>query len=305
MINGIHHITALASVPQKNLDFYTKLLGLRFIKRTVNFDAPNIYHLYYGDYYGTPGSVLTFFPYKGIYQGRRGNGQITFISFSVSKDSLLFWKERLTESGVFITEFERFNQNGIRFSDYDGLGLEIIENENDKREWEFNNGVKKNHLIKGFHSATIDVLRKDVTSDLLINLFGYEIQDEDVDRIRFKQNNVAPDYIDLTTTKEKRGLEGGGTIHHLAFCVETYEEQFEIREKLIEFGYHPTIVLDRKYFKSIYFRDPNGILFEIATKDPGFSVDEDISELGNSLKLPHWQEENREFIEKSLPLLVL
>jgi len=304
-ILGIHHITAIAGNAKKNYDFYTKILGLRLVKKTVNFDDPGTYHLYYGNKSGQPGTILTFFPWEGVRRGRIGTGQATSTSFSIPEGSLSFWLNRFQEHGVIYNNpNKRFDEEVLVFVDPDGLKLELVSHsDTDSRTpWETEE-ISNSHGIRGFYNTTLSLEGHEVTANLLNDLLGYELLDEHVNRFRFI-NRVSQDanIIDLICLPSgKKGIVAGGSIHHIAFRVANEADQLEVREKLIEKGYDVTPQLDRNYFKSIYFREPGGVLFEIATDPPGFTVDEKLDNLGNELKLPLWLEPKRNELIEVLP----
>ncbi|MDQ6478418.1 ring-cleaving dioxygenase [Dyadobacter sp. LHD-138] len=306
LINGLHHITALASDAQRNVDFYVGILGLRMVKKTVNFDAPDVYHLYYGDETGTPGSIVTFFPYAGLVRGRKGGGQLTFSAFSIPTSSLGYWMDRLVQFGIpYAGPYRRFNETYLRFEDFDGMGVELVANDTDKRPGWDNGKIPKEYAIRGAYTVSLNEFKIDRTVSLLTDVMGHRLVAEESGIYRFESGEGGPgSFVDvLESPKDVRALQGAGSVHHLAFATESDETQLEIREKLLSGSYHPTEVLDRNYFHSIYYREPGGILFEIATNPPGFFVDETVSELGSSLKLPEWFEARREKIEAALPVL--
>lgn len=308
LVTGIHHVTALAGNAQKNLDFYTGILGLRLIKKTVNFDANQIYHLYYGDAEGNPGSVLTFFPYDGLKMGRHGKGMLNTTTFSVPLDAIEFWENRLKQFGVNYKEPQlRFETEVvIYFEDHDGLGMELIFNDYDKRTGYHKGPFNESNAIRGFHNVEIWHEGYEQTGGLLTEYLDHELIAESNNRFRFAADNSSGNYIDiLCEPNSLRGLAGSGTVHHLAFKTADRTSQEKIREKIVERGLNPTEILDRNYFTSIYFKEPGGVLFEVATAGPGFAVDEDIDHLGEELKLPGWFEKERETIEKALPKLIL
>jgi glyoxalase family protein len=308
-LSGIHHITAIASNPQRNLDFYTRLLGLRFVKRTVNFDDPQTYHFYFGDRTGKPGTVITFFPWPGARRGTRGNGQVAVASFAVPGDAIDYWKSRFKDHGVLCEERSpRFGDTVLRFADVDGLMLELIGSVrlNDV-DLDFESEVPREFALRGFHAPSLEVEKADATERLLTETLGFELGAQENDRRRFSLNEESVSAkIDLI---ERPGGAFGhiaaGTVHHIAFRAATDEEQLRWREKIIEFGLVVTPVIDRQYFHSIYFREPGGVLFEIATENPGFAVDEPVEHLGESLKLPPEYEPIRAGLEESLPPIQL
>jgi predicted esterase/catechol 2,3-dioxygenase-like lactoylglutathione lyase family enzyme len=306
MKSSIHHITAICSDPQKNFQFYTQVLGLRFVKKTVNFDDPKTYHLYYGNTSGEPGTALTFFPFEDAGTGMRGVGQVTKIQFAVPVASISFWIERLHKFNVkFDSVSKAFANSSIKFYDPDGLQLELVQtNENDVIE-PWTEIIPEEFAIRGFFGAELAVDKIEDTKDLLINVFGYS----EVSQVGFITRMVnlhsqAAKYIDLFGMKGwSPAISGSGTIHHIAFATENDDSQEELRQKVKKYNLSPTVQIDRKYFHSVYFREPNNILFEIATNEPGFTVDEDLATLGSSLKLPEQYEFMRQEIENYLPEL--
>jgi glyoxalase family protein len=304
---GIHHVTAIAGEPQRNVDFYAGLLGLRVVKKTVNFDDPETYHLYYGDGAGTPGSIMTFFPWGGARRGRIGTGQLTVTSFSVPAASLGYWTERLVEGGVrFEKPEERFGETVLSFPDPDGLRIELVAAGEDRREGWADGPVPAEQSVRGFHHVTLVVADPSRTATLMTDTLGFRQTGEAEDRTRYETGEGGPgNLVDLADgTGFPRGMMGVGTVHHVAFRVPDDETQLELREKVSSLGYNVTPVLDRNYFRSIYFREPGGVLFEVATDPPGFAVDEEPEHLGESLKLPPWLEPRRERLEEVLPPLV-
>lgn len=305
-IKGIHHITAIAGPPQENIEFYTGFLGLRLVKKTVNFDDPYTYHLYYGDETGTPGTILTFFPWADAMQGKPGTGQAITISFSIPEDSVDYWIDRFAEEVIdFETPFSRFGQQMIRFKDPDGLQLELVADPAAAEIAGWADGpVPAEHAVRGFHGVTLALDDYKPTAQLLLEVMGYEETDVDEKERRHRYRSAGNGtgiFVDLLDNPDLLGRMGKGTIHHVAFRVKDKKEQLQWREKLISLGYHVTEVKDRQYFSSIYFREPGGVLFEIATDPPGFPKDEPVKALGTDLKLPPWLESRREMIEKRLP----
>ena len=308
LINGLHHITALASDPQRNVDFYAGVLGLRMVKKTINFDAPDVYHLYYGDETGQPGTIMTFFPYAGIRRGRVGSGQVTATLFSIPADSVDFWIDRLREHQVaFQAPQTRSDETVIALEDHDGLRLELIANDRDSRPGWDNGQIPVAHAIRGFYGITICVEDPAPTVQLLTELLEYREVEASEGRVRLEAGDGGPGtVVELWCAPGmEQGLGGGGTIHHVAFSTDSDETQQQIRQKLAQAYQNPTAVLDRQYFHSIYFREPGGVLFEVATNPPGFAVDESVEELGTALKLPPWQEVNREAIVRALTPIYL
>jgi glyoxalase family protein len=307
LINGLHHVTAIAANPQRNLDFYVGVLGLRLIKKTVNFDAPDVYHLYYGDETGSPGTIMTFFPFGEIQRGRRGVGQLTYTSFAIPSGSLDFWMKRLAKLDVsFEGPHTRFSEEYIRFEDFDGLGVELVQTPDTERTLSFtawtSGTIPSEYAIRGFHTVALHELSAERTVRLLTEQMQHRHVAQEGDCMRFEAGSGGSGtFVDvIATTGEKRGLNGAGTVHHLAFGSNTGATQVEIRETLIDAGFDVTPVIDRQYFHSIYYREPGGILFEIATNPPGFVVDEDVKSLGSTLKLPEWYEPKRSMIESRL-----
>lgn len=308
LITGLHHITALASDAQKNLDFYGGILGLRLVKKTVNFDAPEVYHLYYGNEKGTPGTIMTFFPYQGIPKGRKGKGQLTVVSFSIPEESIGYWIERLQSFGIKHESLkERFDKEYfIYLEDYDGLGIELVANSKDDRPGFTDGNIPLAYAIKGFYGITLLEEEYGKTAGLLVDQMDHEFITEEDNRFRYSASGLPGDYIDILRDPDALpGRQGAGIVHHVAFATGDDTTQQEARIKLLKHGFNPTPVLDREYFHSIYFREPGGVLFEIATIPPGFTVDEPLESLGESLKLPVWEEQNRLEIEEQLPAIKL
>ena len=303
---GIHHVTAIGGDPQRNVDFYVGVLGLSVVKKTVNFDDPTTYHLYYGDGKGSPGSIMTFFPWGGAPLGLQGTGQLTVTTFSAPESSLGYWTERLVEHGVrFEKPADRFGETVLNFADPDGMRLEIVASSGDGREpWE-DGPVPAEHAILGFHHVTLSERDPERTARLMTEHLGFRPVEQDGGRRRLEAGEGGPgNLVDVVDgSGESRGRMGVGTVHHVAFRVPDEERQLELREAVASLGYNVTPVLDRNYFRSIYFREPGGVLFEIATDPPGFAVDEDPVHLGESLKLPPWLEPRREELEEVLPPL--
>lgn len=306
-ITGIHHITAIAGNAKRNLDFYTRALGLRMVKRTVNFDDPGTYHFYYGNESGTPGTILTFFPWEGIINGRAGAGMATEIGYSVSKDSLPFWADRFRQLQVPQgATAERMGEVFLPFRDPDGLTISLIAtNDPDDRQPWSTPEVPAAVGMKGFHSVTLTLRDIVPTASILTDIFGYRQEGQEGNRYRFRTDAIpTAALVDLVEApKEGRGLNGGGTNHHVAFRVANEDIQMAFREKILSRGLHITPKINRDYFFSLYFREPGGVLFELATDNPGFTVDEPLGELGTHLRLPAQYESMRKEIEQSLPAL--
>lgn len=298
-INGLHHVTSLASGAQENNDFFTKTLGLRRIKKTVNFDAPEVYHLYYGDEAGTPGTVMTYFPFPNAKRGRAGTGEVGITGFAVPKGSLAYWQDRLATFDVKnIASETTFGENRLRFDGPDGDGFALVEVEDDARTPWTSNGVTEDVAIRGFHSADMR-LRDAGASAELLRFMGYEELDtqDNVTRFHIPGGNEA-NVIDITQVNAPRADQGAGSVHHIAFSVDNREKQLEVRKALMDTGYQVTPVIDRDYFYAIYFRTPGGVLFEVATNEPGFDRDEDTAHLGEALKLPSQHEHLRKVLEE-------
>jgi glyoxalase family protein len=300
---GLHHVSTLAGDPQANLGFYTGVLGLRFVKRTVNYDDRFSYHLYYGDSEATPGTLLTCFPYPHSDPGRIGRPQPRSVAFAVPEGSVDYWTDRLESRGVEIEVVERFDDPVVRFRDHDGLRVALVETDAafESPAMPATDSVPEEHAIRHLHSVTLlsaSVYHTAATLEVL----GYELLDQEGDRVRYRTPGEYGTVVDLLDTDAPYGREGDGTIHHVAFRAgETPLADW--RERLLEAGLEPTFIKNRRYFESIYFREPGGLLFEIATIEPGFTVDESVDELGASLQLPPWFEEDREMIEGQLPPL--
>jgi len=306
-ILGLHHITAIAGSAPQNYGFYTNTLGLRLVKKTVNFDDPGTYHLYYGDERGSAGTILTFFPWDGIGPGRAGVGMATEIGYSVPEGSLDFWKERFAVHNVRFGELTtRFEEQLLTFEDHDGLALSLIVPKSDDQRlaWETAD-IKRDTATKGFHSTTLSLQRIDETAKILTDLFGYTLQAQEGNRYRFVTDAVDnAAIVDLLEIPDgQAGRNAAGTNHHVAFRVKNEEVQMEMRELIRSKGLQITPQIDRDYFFSLYFREPGGVLFEIATENPGFTADEPLAELGSHLMLPKQHAYLREDLEKTLPKL--
>jgi glyoxalase family protein len=302
-ITGLHHVTALSSDAQANLDFYAGILGLRMVKKTINFDAPDVYHLYYGNETGDPGTIMTFFPYQGLTKGRKGKGQLTITSFSIPINALDYWIKRLKKFGIPHTDpQERFEKEVfIYFEDNDGLGVELVANDIDERAGFSYGQIPLEYAVKGFYGVTLAEEGYERTAGLLIGKMNHQLVAEKGNVFRFSASGKAGDFVDVNCAPDLlRGLGGSGTVHHLAFATPDDKVQLEVRENLLSVGYNVTPVMDRQYFHSIYFREPGGVLFEVATSDIGFTYDEPKEKLGEGLKLPPWEEPHRPEIEKGL-----
>jgi glyoxalase family protein len=302
IITGLHHVTALASDAQQNVDFYAGILGLRMVKKTINFDAPDVYHLYYGNEQGAPGTIMTFFPYQGLVRGRKGKGQLTITSFSIPAGALDYWMKRLKKFNIPHTvPQERFSgEQYIYFEDNDGLGIELVANDSDPRPGFSYGQIPIEYAVKGFYGVTLAEEGYERSSQLLLEHMDHRLIAEKGNTFRFSASGQPGDFVDIVCTPDGlRGLNGAGTVHHLAFATPTDATQLNMREKLLG-RYNVTPVLDRQYFHSIYFREPGGVLFEVATNPPGFAVDEAPAHLGEALKLPPWMEPQRASVEQGL-----
>ena len=302
---GIHHVTAISGGPQRNVDFYAGILGLRLVKKTVNFDDPETYHLYYGDGGGRPGTIMTFFPWAHAPGGRIVAGQLVVTSFSIPAASLGFWTERLIEKGVrFEKPRDRFGETVLTFEDPDHLRIELVAAADGRPEWS-EGAVPAEHSLRGFHHVALAVENSQSTVELMTKTLGFGQVDETEGRVRLAAGEGGPgNTVDvISATGFPSGSMGVGTVHHVAFRVPDEETQLALREEVSALGYNVTPVLDRNYFRSIYFREPGGVLFEIATDPPGFAVDEAEAELGTHLKLPPWLETRRDRLEEVLPPL--
>ena len=305
-ILGLHHITAIAENAKRNLDFYTQVLGVRLVKKTVNFDDPGTYHFYFGNEEGAPGTILTFFPWEGIGKGSNGSGLATHIGYSVPKGSLEFWKNRFQQFNVNFEEGEIFGEKLISFNDPDGLQIQFIESSrpDDRKVWTTDD-IKDENALKGFHNITLTLKKADPTIKVLTDIFGYDLQKQEGERYRFATDAIdTANLVDIIENdKIAAGRNAAGTNHHVAFRVKDDNVLMEFREKVMSAGLSITPKIDRDYFYSLYFREPGGVLFEIATDNPGFTVDEPLKELGQNLKLPKQYEAMRTQIEEALPKL--
>ena len=300
---GIHHITVIGGPPKPNKHFYTEVLGLRLVKKTVNFDDPFTYHLYYGDKTGTPGTILTFFPWSDAVQGKPGVGQAVSISFSVPEQSLTFWMERFAELGIsFEMPIDRFGTKVVAFQDPDRLQLELVADPAAKNLAGYEQpGIPADHAIRGFYGTTLQLSDYEPTGRVLSRVLGFEFEGEENGRYRYAAN--VPELgsvVDIVVSEGRSGSMGKGTIHHVAFRAEDEDDQLQQRRELVGLGLNVTSVKDRQYFRSIYFHEPGGVLFEIATDPPGFLRDEEEAHLGEDLKLPPWLEPRREVIEQRI-----
>ena len=307
-VHGIHHVTVLASDPQATLKFYTDVLGLRFIKQTVHFDDYSTYHFYFGDETGNPGTIMTFFPFANLPPGQVGRGQVSATAFVIPDDSVNYWVDRLEDHDVDFDEpATRFDETVIRFRDHDGQPLELITGESDIEPW-MDGPVPNEHATQGFHGVTVKPNDPVATGEVLETLGYEEIAQEDTpqsgDWQRYSVSGDRAQYVDVEYDPNvPPGTWGTGVVHHVAFRTPDDDTQQQWRDTLLDTGLATTSMKDREYFHSVYFREPSGINFEIATDPPGFTHDEEVTELGDELKLPQWLEGDRELIESQLPEL--
>lgn len=304
-ILGLHHVTATVDDAQADLDFGIDALGLRLVKKTVNFDNRGVYHFYYGDEVGTPGTIWTTFPYKtrGVPAGIKGAGQVTVTSFSVPSGSLDAWKRRLRIRGFTVTDAPpRFGEESVVVTDPSGLNIELVANDRDRRAPWITSEIDAQSAVRGIHSVTLTVADPTPTLAFMRDLLGFEVSDEMDGRRRVSVNGEGPGKsIDVLTAPGIQAKNGVGTVHHVAMAIGDSKEQVKLRDELIRRGISVTPVMDRSYFQSIYFREPGGVLFEVATTAPGFAIDESVTDLGRGLKLPPWEEAKRAEIEAALP----
>jgi glyoxalase family protein len=307
-ILGIHHVTAIASDPQRNLEFYTELLGLRLVKRTVNFDDPGTYHLYFGDEVGSPGTILTFFPWPMAARGSLGVGQVTVTSFSIPQRSVNYWERRLLSAGTPVeVSGIRFDEEVLTFADPDGLRLELVAHSEAaaNRAWK-DASVPAEHAIQGFYAVTLCEQGCESTVEVL-HTMGFRKVAEQGNRLRFDvgKGGAGARADVLCVSEASYGDVAAGTVHHVAWRVADNDSQKSWRKRLVDQHLNVTPVIDRCYFHSVYFREPGGVLFELATDPPGFAIDEPVERLGETLKLPTWLEPNRKSIEQVLPPIQL
>ncbi len=310
-IRGIHHVTAIAGDPQRNLDFYAGFLGLRFVKRTVNFDDPHTYHFYFGDEAGSPGSIMTFFPWPGARRGRQGTGQIAVTSFTILPSAIGFWVERLVRHNVaFEGPAKRWDADGrtelvLAFKDHDGLMLQLVGHPaaEGRAAWEHAPGIGADQAIHGIHTVEMWEERGEATGQLLVDTLGFRELSEEGGIRRYAVEDGGPgSIVDVRAVGGFMRATGGvGTVHHVAWCVDDDDAEMSLRQHVISVGVQPTPMIDRTYFHSVYFREPGGVLFELATRSPGFTVDESLETLGEQLRLPPQYEPRRAEIEAVLP----
>lgn len=306
LITGLHHVTAVSGDAQENIDFYTGILGLRLVKKTVNFEDPNTYHFYFGNKRGNAGTIMTTFPYgKTLHKGRHGKGKINTTAFSLPLKSIAYWQERLEKHSIaFKHPQQRFDGEAfIYLEDNDGLGIELVFTDKENRPgYAFNENIPVEYSIRGLHHIEIWVEAFERTEALLTTVLNHQLIGQGANRFRYAVEDRPGQYIDLLCAPNAlKGLAGRGMVHHVAFATPDAETQLTLMRKIETFGQHTTAVKDRKYFSSVYFNEPGGVIFEIATSGPGFTIDEDLSELGMKLQLPTQYEKKREELNKSLP----
>lgn len=300
---GIHHITILAGDPLRNADFYVNTLGMRMVKKSVNQDDPGTYHLFYGNASATPGSSITFFPWPNAVQGEPGTGESVAVSFIVPRESLDFWRDRFNKHEVSHgVPFQRFGSKVLPFKDPDGLALELIfEDVEQPLESSWKGTVDKEHAIQGFGGTTLRLTEEDTTAEILQNVLGFEKAASTGDSSLYQTEASIGNSVIIEKSEPKSGKNGRGTVHHVAFRAKDEEELEQLRQQVRSLGLSPTRIIDRHWFKSVYYQTPGGVLFEMATEGPGYAVDEDPEHLGEKLILPPWLESKREMIEQRLP----
>jgi glyoxalase family protein len=305
---GIHHVTSITGDVQRCVDFYVNVLGLRFIKKSINQDMPDTYHIYFGDHVGSPGTAMTFFGWPDWPKRRPGTGQVTTVSFSVPPGSLEFWNSRLRKLGVNGKHASTFGTDAIVVADPDGIELELVA-QSSKQPWVAwpDGPVDRDHAIRGFHSVTMTVAQAKATFDLVTKTMGFRKTAHEGNRTRFETGEGGPhSIVDVVEAPEgPEGEESIGSVHHVAWRAADVAHQSGWREAVVKAGFNVTPVIDRYYFKSIYFREPGGVLFEIATDGPGFTVDESVESLGSTLSLPPWFQVRRDRLDVTLPPIVV
>jgi len=311
IIRSLHHVTATVDDAQADLDFFSRDLGLRLVKKTVNFDNPGVYHFYYGNETGTPGTIWTTFPYKdkGVRVGTKGAGQITTTSFSVPASALDFWRRRLKQQGATTTDRDTgFGEEAISVTDPSGLVIDLVGTRADERAPWIRGDVGQEEAIRGLHSVTLTIRHPEPSIAFLQEIMGFEVVNEAEGRTRLaagKRDEPGKTLEIVHAPDAPLAQNGLGTVHHVAFAVSDPDDQVRKRDELLKLGWQVTDVMDRQYFTSIYFREPGGVLYEIATVPPGFTIDETVKGLGQELKLPPWEEPRRERIEQVLPKISL
>ncbi|MGE6368177.1 ring-cleaving dioxygenase [Planococcus kocurii] len=298
---GIHHITAIVGDPQENVDFYAGVLGLRLVKKTVNFDDLDTYHLYFGDKTAKPGTIITFFPWGNAYKGKIGDGQVGVTTYAVPTGALAFWEKRLQKFEIPFSKTTRFEERYLAFDDPHGLHLELVERQSGQlNNWETQE-VTEDVAIKGFGGATLYTANAEKTAELLETVLGLEKIGEEHDLLRFRAANDLGNIIDVKLSPVGTGQMGVGTVHHIAWRAKDDADQLDWKEQIETYGLGVTPVQDRQYFNAIYFREYGDILFEIATDPPGFAIDEPQESLGEALMLPEQYETHRKNIQRNLP----
>jgi glyoxalase family protein len=308
-LSGIHHVTSITGDVQKCVDFYVSVLGLRFVKKSINQDVPDTYHIYFGDNVGSPGTAMTFFGWPAWPDRRAGSGQVTTVSFAVPAGSLDFWAAHLRKLGVEASRASRFGSDALVLADADGIELELVADVSPGFRWvPWPDGpMDRDHAIRGFHSVTMTVAEATATTELLVETMGFRKSAQEGRRTRFETGEGGQGSI-LDVVESPEGPEGEesiGTVHHVAWRAADAAHQAAWREALVKAGRNVTPVIERYYFKSIYFREPGGILFEIATDGPGFTVDEPVESLGSTLSLPPWFDVRRDVLDETLPPIVV
>lgn len=298
---GIHHITAIVNDPQVNVDFYANVLGLRLVKKTVNFDKPEVYHLYFGNSFGDPGTIITFFPWSKLPKGRIGSKQVGTTGYAIPPGSMDFWKNRLQQKGISFTIHSRFYETYLQFQDPDGLQIELVERSAGAENSWNTDEITSEHAIKGFSGVTLYSMQPYETADVLENILGMDFVTQEDDYLRFRTQGSLGNSIDIKLSPSVRGLAGAGVVHHIAWRAKDEAELRQWQELLETKNLKPTECKDRNYFKAVYFQEAGGTLFEIATDPPGFAVDEAPEELGTTLMLPDWLESRRKEFEQILP----
>ncbi|MCI0434475.1 MAG: ring-cleaving dioxygenase [Gemmatimonadetes bacterium] len=310
VIRGLHHVTATVTGAQEDLDFFVKLLGLRLAKKTVNFDNHNVFHFYYGDGRGSPSTLMTTFPYQGwgVAVGTQGAGQVTTTSFSVPAGALDFWRRRLKDAAITVQDgASRFGEETLAFGDPSGLRIQLVAAGSDDRQPWTTDEIDATVAIRGLHSASLSVWNPEPSLDFLTDVLGFEVVNEAGSATRVGIGGDLPGRVFeiVHAPDAPRAINGLGTVHHVAMAIDDADEQLRIRAELVRAGRQVTEVRDRQYFKSIYFREPGGVLYEIATLGPGFLIDEEFDRLGTDLRLPPWEEPHRRAIEAALPRVSL
>lgn len=301
--NGIHHITVLAGDPQRNAEFYVNTLGMRMVKKSVNQDDPGTYHLFYGNQAATPGSSLTFFPWPRAVKGEPGTGEAVTVAFSVPENSLEYWQQRFEKENIESSNpFTRFGLTVLSFQDPDGLNLELVfEDITDAPDTDREGTVPSQHAIRGFWGTTLRLTEKESTGSVLHDILGFKETDQEDNITRYTTDAPIGGTVLIEITDQQSGKNGRGIVHHVAFRAADEEQLSEMRWEVSSQGLMPTEIIDRHWFKSVYYRVPAGVLFEMASDGPGYAVDEDPDHLGEKLILPPWLESKREQIENHLP----